>query len=148
MINAVIVSFALCLRSESIFNAPNRQTNKQTNKQTNNQTNMNSVGTHLCTTTCFVKSVFETIRTVRQGVTLDPLVGVLSTLGGDASDGCRTPKINLQPLPTVTLSGAPGPTMIESSVPGGEIGVIVRGSGHVTVTDSLIFKTNWYRAAT
>ena len=87
-----------------------------------------------------------TIPTERQGVTRDPLIGVLASLGSHALDPGHFAEINLQPLRACVLSRAPGPSVVDSSVPRSKVMVIVSGGGHVTTLDSVILDTKWHIA--
>ena len=127
------------------LNTKSRATQDYTNQLTEER---RPLKTHLCTAAFLEKGKLEAVRAVRYGVALHPLICVLPSLCADSSYGCADAEVNLKPLSAVPLPCAPWPAVVDSSAPGGQVSVVVRRGGHVTVTNALVFKTEWGGATT
>ena len=67
----------------------------------------NRVFTHLDAVSLHIRHKMDSIQTVHQKVLRHPLVRVLSSLGRDPNDLCRSTKVNLQPLVTIVVLRGP-----------------------------------------
>ena len=73
----------------------------------------------------FVLSEVHAVYSVGQSVALHPLVRVLSALSSNTSDAIDFLEIYLQPLFAVTMSHAPRPAMVQSTMPGCQVMVVI-----------------------
>ena len=74
----------------------------------------------------FVLSEVHSIHSIRQNEALHPLVRVLSALRTNSPDAVDFLEIHLQPLLAVTMTNAPGPAMVQPSVPRSQVMVVIR----------------------
>ena len=99
--------------------------------------------------TFFILCKVHPVQTVRHIVLGHPLVGVLSSLGRDSDDLCRSAKVNLQPLITSVVFRGPGPHIaaptpaMETGAMCGVIGIpLRRGCDHV-ISETARLHSHW-----
>ena len=90
--------------------------------------------------TFFVIMIPNSVHAVGQSVTFDPLIRVLPALSSYALHSHWLNKVDLQPLSGISLSSAPGPAVIQSSVPGSQCMVVVSCGGHKSISDTFVLQ--------
>ena len=88
-----------------------------------------------------IRSEKHAVLAVGQGVALDPLIGILSALRCDPSKSGDLTQVDLQPLFPVVATSTPRPAVVNPSMPGRKVVVVVGRRRHVSILNSFIFHT-------
>ena len=107
------------------------------------------IDTDLDVISFLIGDVMDSIQTVHHKVLRHPLVRVLSSLGRDPNDLCRSTKVNLQPLVTIVVLSRPRAhvTTTPSFVKSREVWAVVvvpsGGGREELVFDSSCLHSHW-----